>query len=98
MSDGTLKIVAKRESYSYNGTNKQFTSARLNSKFDMKYGRIDVRAKLPSKGGTWPAIWTLGTNINELVTITVAQMVMLVGRGAEKLILWSNADITNMKF
>jgi beta-glucanase (GH16 family) len=66
VSDGTLKIVAKRESYSYNGTNKQFTSARLNSKFDMKYGRIDVRAKLPSKGGTWPAIWTLGTNINEL--------------------------------
>ena len=66
VSDGTLKIVAKRENYSYNGTNKQYTSARLNSKFDMKYGRIDVRAKLPSKGGTWPAIWTLGTNVNEL--------------------------------
>ena len=32
----------------------------------MQYGRIDVRAKLPSKGGTWPAIWTLGTNVNEL--------------------------------
>ena len=66
VSNGTLKIVAKRENYSYNGTNKQYTSARLNSKFDMKYGRIDVRAKLPSKGGTWPAIWTLGTNVNEL--------------------------------
>lgn len=66
VSDGTLKIVAKRESFTYNGTKKSYTSARLNSKFDMQYGRIDVRAKLPSKGGTWPAIWTLGTNVNEL--------------------------------
>jgi beta-glucanase (GH16 family) len=66
VSDGTLKIVAKRERYTYSGSTKQFTSARLNSKFDMRYGRIDVRAKLPSKGGTWPAIWTLGTNVNEL--------------------------------
>ena len=66
VSDGTMKIVAKRESFTYSGNTKQFTSARLNSKFDMQYGRIDVRAKLPSKGGTWPAIWTLGTNVNEL--------------------------------
>lgn len=65
VSDGTLKIVAKRESYSYNGSRKNYTSARLNSKFDIQYGRIDVRAKLPQRAGTWPAIWTLGTNINE---------------------------------
>lgn len=66
VSEGTLKIVAKRESYTYEGSRKAFTSARLNSKFDMQYGRIDVRAKLPASGGTWPAIWTLGTNIGEL--------------------------------
>lgn len=65
VSEGTLKIVAKRESYTYEGSRKAFTSARLNSKFDMQYGRIDVRAKLPASGGTWPAIWTLGTNIGE---------------------------------
>jgi len=65
VSDGTLKIVAKRESYIYAGSRKNYTSARLNSKFDMQYGRIDVSAKLPESAGTWPAIWTLGTNINE---------------------------------
>lgn len=66
VSNGTLKIVAKRENYTYNGSTKEYTSARLNSKFDMQYGRIDVRAKMPSSGGTWPAIWTLGTNVDEL--------------------------------
>ena len=66
VSDGTLKIVAKKELYAYDGINKTFTSARLNSKFDIRYGRIDVRAKLPSSKGTWPAIWTLGTNIGEI--------------------------------
>lgn len=66
VSDGTLKIVAKRENYTFQGSRKSYTSARLNSKFDMQYGRIDVRAKLPSSEGTWPAIWTLGTNVGEV--------------------------------
>ena len=66
VSDGTLKIVAKREIFEYEGINKSFTSARLNSKFNIKYGRIDVRAKLPSSKGTWPAIWTMGTNVGEI--------------------------------
>ena len=30
------------------------------------HGRIEVRAKLPSARGTWPAIWMLGTNIDEV--------------------------------
>jgi len=65
VSDGTLKIVAKREQFTDQGVTKQFTSARLNSKFAFKYGRVEVRAKLPSGHGTWPAIWMLGKNINE---------------------------------
>jgi len=28
------------------------------------YGRIEVRAKIPTGRGTWPAIWTLGKNID----------------------------------
>ena len=65
-SNGTLKIVAKKERYTDQGKTKQYTSARLNSKFAFKYGRVEVRAKLPAGHGTWPAIWTLGKNINEL--------------------------------
>jgi beta-glucanase (GH16 family) len=65
VEDGFLHINAKRERYSDQGYTKNFTSARLNSKFAFTYGRVDVRAKLPEGNGTWPAIWTLGKNINE---------------------------------
>lgn len=65
VNNGTLKIVAREESYTDQGVTKQFTSARLNSKYAFQNGRVEVRAKLPSFAGTWPAIWLLGQNINE---------------------------------
>lgn len=57
VSNGTLKITAKKVGLSY-------TSARLKTegKFDFTYGKVEVRAKLPSGGGTWPAIWMLGAD------------------------------------
>jgi len=41
----------------------EYTSASLTTlnKASWTYGRIEVRAKLPTGCGTWPAIWTLGT-------------------------------------
>ncbi len=65
VENGFLNIVAKKENFTDQGSTKQYTSARLNSKFAFTYGRVDVRAKLPFGDGTWPAIWTLGKNINE---------------------------------
>ncbi len=58
---GNLKIIAKKQTL--NGSN--YTSARLKTqnKFNFKYGKVEVRAKLPVGGGTWPAIWMLGSNI-----------------------------------
>jgi beta-glucanase (GH16 family) len=66
VSDGTLKIVSKKEQYTFQGNTKSYTSARLNTKYVFQYGRIDISAKLPSEQGTWPAFWTLGANINEV--------------------------------
>lgn len=65
VENGVLKITAKRESYTSQGFTKQFTSARLNSKFAFTYGRVDIRAKVPTNQGTWPALWLLGKNITE---------------------------------
>lgn len=58
VEDGSLKITARAENFS--GSN--YTSARIKSenKFEFTYGKVEVRAKLPSGGGTWPAIWMLG--------------------------------------
>lgn len=41
-----------------------FTSAKLTSKdlFSMRYGRVDVRAKMPEGQGLWAAVWMLGDN------------------------------------
>ncbi len=62
---GYLNIVAKKETFTDQGVTKDYTSARLNSKFAFTYGRVDVRAKVPIDGGTWPAIWLLGKDVNE---------------------------------
>lgn len=65
VENGTLKIKAIKENYTDQSVTKNYTSARLNAKFAFKYGRVEVRAKLPSVAGAWPAIWLLGKNINE---------------------------------
>ncbi|NND78700.1 MAG: glycoside hydrolase family 16 protein [Maribacter sp.] len=64
VSDGTLKIVAKKENYTFQGSTKNYTSARIKTqdKFEFKYKKVEVRAKLPDGQGTWPAIWMLGAN------------------------------------
>ncbi|MBO0590272.1 family 16 glycosylhydrolase [Cellulophaga sp. E16_2] len=62
VEDGSLKITAKADGVG------GYTSARLKSQglFDFKYGRVEVRAKLPAAQGTWPAIWLLGSNIEDV--------------------------------
>ena len=62
--EGILMIEARKESMG----GKEFTSSRMKTqgKFSFKYGRIDVRAYLPSGKGIWPAIWMLGENITSV--------------------------------
>ncbi len=63
INDGNLVIEARKESPLYLGE-YQYTSARMvtKNKGDWKYGRIDVRAKMPIGQGLWPAIWMLPTD------------------------------------
>ena len=59
LENGHLVIEARRENFE----NRNYTSARLvtKGKGDWKYGRIEVRARIPSGLGTWPAIWMLAS-------------------------------------
>jgi beta-glucanase (GH16 family) len=47
-----------------NDGDNQYTSAKLTTKglFSMRFGRIDIKAKLPEGKGIWPAIWMMGDN------------------------------------
>ena len=65
VSNGTLNIKAKAETFTDQGVTKNYTSARLNSKFAFTYGKVEIKAKLPTGVGTWPALWLLGQNIDE---------------------------------
>ncbi|MCP4237653.1 MAG: glycoside hydrolase family 16 protein, partial [Aestuariibacter sp.] len=61
LADGMLHIVALPAE---EGAEKAYTSARLNTRYkgDFKYGRFEMRAKLPSGQGSWPAFWMLPTD------------------------------------
>lgn len=63
IEDGKLVIKAERENPLFLGE-YQYTSARMvtKNKGDWTYGRIDVRAKIPTGKGMWPAIWMLPTD------------------------------------
>ena len=60
VEDGSLIIEARKEQLQ----NSQYTSGRLltEGKMDIKYGRVEVRARLPYGRGSWPAIWMLPTD------------------------------------
>lgn len=57
---GNLEITARKA----NKEKMNYTSARVatRKKFDLTYGRIEVRAMLPKGRGLWPAIWMLPTD------------------------------------
>lgn len=54
---GHLVLTARQESYG----GKQFTSGKVvtRDKHSFLYGRMEMRAKLPSGGGMWPAFWMM---------------------------------------
>lgn len=78
---GVLTITARRESYK--GCN--YTSARLLSmnKFAFKYGKVVIRAKLPSGVGTWPALWMLGSDIKTAGWPRCGEIDIMEHRGRE---------------
>jgi hypothetical protein len=61
LSKGKLLLTAKKE-------NSEYTSARINTKGKQifTYGIVEIKAKLPQGTGTWPALWMLGQNVDEV--------------------------------
>ncbi len=64
VENGVLKVRAIKEMH--NGY--AYTSARMvtRGKFEFTYGTVEIRARVPSEKGTWPAVWMLGKNISTI--------------------------------
>lgn len=62
VEDGILKITAKKETFQ--GYDYTSTRMKTKDKYEFTYGKVEIRAKLPGGGGTWPAFWMLGANID----------------------------------
>ncbi|MBK1877920.1 family 16 glycosylhydrolase [Pelagicoccus mobilis] len=64
VENGSLIIEARRDNFE----GRSVTSASLTTRRSASwtYGRIEVRAQLAPGRGTWPAIWMLGDNIDEV--------------------------------
>lgn len=82
VENGSLKITARAEQYM--GSN--YTSARIKSEnlFDFTYGRVEVRAKIPEGGGTWPAIWMLGSDFSQVGWPACGEMDIMEHKGNDQ--------------
>lgn len=61
---GNLYLVGLRENYG----GREWTSGRIKSEdqFEFKYGKVEIRAKLPAGKGLWPAFWMLGSHTSQV--------------------------------
>jgi beta-glucanase (GH16 family) len=68
VENGNLVITALKDSMVIGNDTVRVSSASVitKGKQDFTYGRIEVRAKIPVFLGSWPAIWLLGSNIDEV--------------------------------
>ncbi|MGC8548125.1 MAG: glycoside hydrolase family 16 protein [Acidobacteriaceae bacterium] len=62
---GELLLTARREKYTgKDGQTRLYTSGRIETRgrFQLKYGRIEARIKMPKGQGIWSAFWMLGSD------------------------------------
>lgn len=61
VSNGKLKIEAKREDTAYGSSTYRYTSARIRTagKVSFASGYVEARISLPEGQGLWPAFWML---------------------------------------
>ena len=68
MENGNLVLEARLDNFRHPDGVAICTSGSINTlnRATWKYGRFEIRAKIPTGIGTWPAIWMLGENIPQV--------------------------------
>lgn len=72
IKNGLLQITSKKEQFK----GKEYTSGALNTKgkFQLLYGKVEMRAKLPAGQGIFPAFWMMTDSDNSLPEIDIMEM------------------------
>lgn len=88
VEDGMLILEAFKE----NHEGAKYTSGRImtKGKKEFLYGRIEVKAKLPTGKGMWPAIWMLGINIDDVPWPACGEIDIMENVGFEPDIIHGN--------
>jgi beta-glucanase (GH16 family) len=72
---GTLRITTQAQAMDgYLYTSGAITTE---NKFSFKYGRVDIRAKLPKTQGFWPALWMLPNHSKGIAPFEIDMMELL---------------------
>lgn len=114
VSNGLLVIEARQESVANPGfgrrkgwwasqrENADYTSASLHTRnrHAWRYGRFELRARIPTDAGMWPAFWTLGSgrwpDAGELDVMEFYQGAVLANaawRGKDGKVAWDSARV-----
>lgn len=102
---GELIIEAHKETFNVPGCSDTkdnkcvtapYTSGSLTTrgKADWRYGRIEVMAKLPTGRGIWPAIWMLGSNIQDVPWPACGEIDIMEYVGFEPDLIHANTHTT----
>lgn len=99
IKDSKLVLIAKKEKYQ----NKEYTSCLINTrdKYNFKYGRIEIKAKIPKGRGTWPALWLIGHPENREIRWPACGEIDLmehVGYNSNFINCWFHTQTCNHRF
>ena len=73
VNNGSLKLVTFKQTSSWFGAIRNYTSGYIESTIqNFKYGKYEIRCKIPNGKGFWPAFWTFGGDYYEIDVFEVA--------------------------
>jgi len=66
VSEGSLKLIARKETVQWMGETRPFSSATIHSRQEFGMGKYEIRCRIPSGMGFWPAFWMFGRKATEI--------------------------------
>lgn len=66
VNEGSLKLIARKETGEWMGESRSFSSALIHSRQTFGMGKYEIRCRIPSGMGFWPAFWMFGRKATEI--------------------------------